>query len=100
MGVRMDERSTLEGRVRVALGQSHSVVRRSRVVIGARRFLRDDRAMLTRCAWCSSVFLGGEWAAPVERPSFLWGDLSPRTTHSICPTCVAVLERSGASRLA
>lgn len=49
-------------------------------------------AMLTRrCAWCSRAWSVGGWAvAAAADPE--------RETSTICPDCVAILQRLGTSR--
>src|SRR5262245_18125414 len=51
---------------------------------GAR--VRALEAMVRMCAWCRRVERGGVWE-PVEE--YLWVEYDARTTHGMCPACLA-----------
>jgi hypothetical protein len=89
--------TALEERVRSAVSNAEREARRSQMLVGSRRLVHTHGWMLTRCAWCGRVSLGGIWADPEETPGFLPTDLDERTTHGICRSCLGELERSGRS---
>jgi hypothetical protein len=88
----------LETRIRSAVSVAERATRRSQVLIGTRQLVHTPEWMMTRCAWCGRVCLGGVWTDPDETPRFLPTDLDERTTHGICRSCVKDLEAQGLSR--
>ncbi len=53
--------------------------------------------LITRCAWCGRVDVGGEWL-PAPRAALTAIDSRLTLSHSICPSCVAEDATSAASR--
>ena len=92
--------SAIAAQARTAARSAYVSILRSRLLVQARRLMRDPAWLITRCAWCSRFDVGGLWVEVDELPRFMTGDLRARATHSICPSCVRQLERNGSSRLA
>jgi hypothetical protein len=53
--------------------------------------------LITSCAWCGRVDIGGEWLL-APRAALTAIDSRLSLSHTICPSCVAVQEASAASR--
>jgi hypothetical protein len=86
----------LTRRAQAARSRSRIAVQHSRTLLSARRVARNEELMVTRCAWCERFCLDDEWSAPPV--AGLWsGFLTGRTTHGICPDCLAGLAASGES---
>src|SRR5262245_25780737 len=88
----------LETRIRSAVSGAERATRRSQVLIGTRQLVHTPEWMVTRCAWCGRLSLGGVWTDPAEMPRFLPTELEERTTHGICRGCLEDLEARGLSR--
>jgi hypothetical protein len=86
----------LTQRARAARNRSLVAVQHSRMLVSARRAVRNEDAMVTRCAWCGRFCFDDEWATPLDAGLFS-GYLTGRTTHGICPDCLAGLAVNGES---
>jgi len=53
--------------------------------------------LITSCAWCGRVDVGGEWV-PAPRAALAAIESRWTLSHSICPSCVALQATSTASR--
>jgi hypothetical protein len=84
----------LTRRARAARIRLRITVEHSRTLVSARRGAYNEERMVTRCAWCERFCLDDEWASPPD--AGLWsGFLAARTTHGICPDCLAGLAANG-----
>jgi hypothetical protein len=86
----------LGNRVREFVARSNRIARRSAILVDSSRHRRSPETLVTQCAWCDKLRVGGFWATPDEAPSFLVSLLPRRRTHGICPECFADVERQAA----
>src|SRR5262249_52620478 len=88
----------LELRAQRARDEARQLIMQSRCIVASRRLLADPESVITRCAWCGRLALGGAWMPVDEIPVFVNGRLEGQTTHGICLGCIDRLEREGKSR--
>ena len=79
----------LGNRVRELAARTNQTARRSAILVDSSRHRRSSETLVTQCAWCGKLRVGGFWASPDEAPPFL----PRRRTHGICPECFAEVER-------
>jgi hypothetical protein len=97
-GTRSEFAAALLGRVQHALAEAERAVVRSEVLRTATRLVREPGSMVTRCAWCSNLMLGGRWLAQESVPPFLVDYVEVNGTHGICPGCLEELQVTGHSK--
>jgi hypothetical protein len=69
----------------------------ARILVATSAALRED-TLTGRCAWCGDYRLGGSWLAPARMPRFaLTASGRIGLSHTICPSCVDELRRTGKS---
>jgi hypothetical protein len=85
----------LSERVRAALADAERTVSQSEMLASARRIVRQPDSMVTRCAWCGRLQLGGHWTLVDQAPSFFKDFVDRSVTHGICGDCMRGLESSG-----
>lgn len=85
-------------RVSHARADAERTIKRSAILVTARRAVEDRSTMVKRCAWCQRLLLADIWVSEDEIPDFVGPLLDGRTTHGICERCMQELERRGATR--
>ena len=61
----------LGNRVRELVARSNRIARRSAILVDSSRYRRSTETLVTQCAWCGKLRVGGVWATPDEAPLFL-----------------------------
>lgn len=89
---------SLELRAQRARVEARQLIARSRCILASRRLLADPASVVTRCAWCGRLALGGLWVTDDAVPFFVNGQLEEHTSHGICTACLDELERDGKTR--
>jgi hypothetical protein len=64
-------------------------------LLGTTTAIREG-ALHIRCAWCGQYRFEADWVTEKQLPLFAPSRL-PERTHTICPSCLAELRRTGQS---
>src|SRR5262249_47686389 len=68
----------------------------SAILVDSSRHRRSPEDLVTQCAWCGKLHVGGFLANPDEAPLFLVALLPRRRPHGICPRCFTEVGRRAA----
>jgi hypothetical protein len=89
-----DVGAVLALRSRAARDRSRTARARSQTLVSACRLMREGDTMVTSCAWCTRLCVDGSWLRASDTSLFT-ATIAARTTHGICPDCLAALAEAG-----